>query len=215
MGKRIGRQTIEFLNMPRILTGAAVVGKKEGEGPLAEDFDMILKDEYAGEKSWEAAESKLQLEAARLAVKKSGFSETDINCIFSGDLQNQCTSSHYSMREMNVPYIGLYGACSTMTESLISGAMSIDGGFFENVLCGTSSHFCSAEKQFRFPLEYGGIRTPTSQWTVTGAGFAVLSAQKGNFAITRAAVGKIIDAGVCDINNMGATMAPVSVKLTP
>ena len=210
MNKRKGRQTLEFSSSPVIAQAAAVVGKKEGEGPLAADFDMVLKDDYAGEKSWEAAESRFQLEAAKLAMKKCGITEDEIDGIFSGDLQNQCTSSHYSMRSLNIPYIGLYGACSTMTESLILSAMSIDGGFFKNVLCGTSSHFCAAEKQFRFPLEYGGIRTPTSQWTVTGAGFAILSDSGKGAAVTCATIGKITDLGVCDINNMGGAMAPAA-----
>lgn len=207
MGKKIGKRTLEFSSAPHIAGAAAVVGKKEGEGPLAADFDMIFDDDYAGAKSGEAAENKFQTEAARLAVEKSGFAETDIDGIFSGDLQNQCTGSHYAMRSFDIPYIGLYGACSTATESLMMSAAMIDGGFFENVLCGTSSHFCAAEKQFRFPLEYGGIRTPTSQWTVTGAGFSVLSKNTGGVRITCATVGKIIDMGVCDINNMGGAMA--------
>ena len=210
MGKRIGKQTAEFSEKPILTGAAAIVGKKEGEGPLAKDFDMIIEDEYFGEKSWEAAESRLQLEAARLAIKKSGLDESRIDCVFSGDLQNQCTSSHYSMRELNVPFIGLYGACSTMSESLMMAAMTIDGGFAGNVLCGTSSHFCSAEKQFRFPLEYGGVRTPTAQWTVTGSGFAVLSREGSGPRITHATAGKIIDMGVCDINNMGGAMAPAA-----
>lgn len=210
MLKKTGGQTFEFLSCPHIAGAAAVVGKKEGDGPLADDFDIIFDDDYAGEKSWEAAESKFHLEAARLAIKKSGTDEKCIDGIFSGDLQNQCTASHYSMRQLDIPYIGLYGACSTMTESMILAAMSVDGDFFENALCGTSSHFCTAEKQFRFPLEYGGIRTPTSQWTVTGSGFAVVSKEKGNVSITCATIGKIIDCGVCDINNMGGAMAPAA-----
>lgn len=207
MGKRTGKRTFEFSEPPHIAGAAAVVGKKEGKGPLADDFDMILEDDYAGRKSWDAAESRFQIEAANLAVKKCGFEKNDIDGILSGDLQNQCTASHYAMREFDFPYIGLYGACSTMTESLMLGAVLIDCGFFGNVLCGTSSHFCAAEKQFRFPLEYGGIRTPTSQWTVTGAGFAVLSKNVGSASVTSVTPGKIVDCGVCDINNMGGAMA--------
>lgn len=210
MKKKIGKQTIKFSNPPSVLCAAAVVGKKEGEGPLASEFDMIFEDEYLGEKSWEAAESQMQIKAARLALEKGNVKEENIDYVFSGDLQNQCTGTHYSMREMDIPYIGLYGACSTMTESLMLGAMTIDGGYAEKILCGTSSHFCAAEKQFRFPLEYGGIRTPTAQWTVTGAGFAILSEASGEIRITHATSGKIVDKGVCDINNMGAAMAPAA-----
>ena len=210
MKKKIGKQTIKFSNPPSVLCAAAAVGKKEGEGPLASEFDMIFEDEYLGEKSWEAAESQMQIKAARLALEKGNVKEEDIDYVFSGDLQNQCTGTHYSMREMDIPYIGLYGACSTMTESLMLGAMTIDGGYAEKILCGTSSHFCAAEKQFRFPLEYGGIRTPTAQWTVTGAGFAILSEASGEIRITHATSGKIVDKGVCDINNMGAAMAPAA-----
>lgn len=210
MDKKTGKQTVKFKNPPYIKAAAATVGKKEGEGPLASEFDMIFEDEYLGEDSWEAAESGMQTETARLAQRKAGLEDKDFDYVFAGDLQNQCTASHYSMRQADIPYIGLYGACSTMTESLMLGAAAIDGGFAKNVLCGTSSHFCAAEKQFRFPLEYGGIRTPTAQWTVTGSGFAVLSEEDGAARVTCATCGKITDKGVCDINNMGAAMAPAA-----
>ena len=211
MGKRIGGQTVCFENPPSILEAAAVVGKKESEGPIAKWFDERHDDEYFGEESWEKAESALQYKTAQLAIQKSGVSE--INYIFAGDLQNQCAGSHYSMRKFDIPFIGVYGACSTMTESLMLSAMTVDGGFAENVLCGASSHFCSAEKQFRFPLEYGGIRTPTAQWTVTGSGFAVVGNSDENLPkITCATTGKIIDFGVTDINNMGGAMAPAAAE---
>lgn len=210
MGKKLGRQTVEFANPPVIREAAAIVGKKEGEGPLAVDFDMILEDEYFGEQSWEKAESSLQLETAQLVIKKSGITEDKLDYILAGDLQNQCTSTHYAMRELDVPFFGLYGACSTMTESLMLSSMLLDGGFASHILCGTSSHFCAAEKQFRFPLEYGGPRTPTSQWTVTGSGFALLSSEGSGLKITGATTGKIIDMGITDINNMGAAMAPAA-----
>lgn len=216
MGKKIGKQTIDFENPPFILEAVAIGGKKEGEGPLSDGYDMILEDEYFGEDSWELAESNLQKQTAKLLLKKSNITADKLDFIFSGDLQNQCVGSHYSMREFNAPFIGLYGACSTMTESLILSAMAINGGFGEYVMCGTSSHFCAAEKQFRFPLEYGGIRTPTSQWTVTASGFALVGKERqSKIKITGATIGKIVDMGVTDINNMGAAMAPVSVKLTP
>ncbi|MDD6214166.1 MAG: stage V sporulation protein AD, partial [Firmicutes bacterium] len=164
---RTGRQTVIFEHKPSITNTAAIVGKKEGEGPLAEDFDVILEDDYYGEKSWEKSESKLQEETAKLALEKAGKKESDINYVFAGDLLNQCVGAHYAMRQMDIPFLGLYGACSTMAESIMIGSMLIAGGMADNALCVTSSHFCSAEKQYRFPLEYGGQRTPTAQWTVT------------------------------------------------
>ena len=211
MSKKAGRQTIEFENPPTIAAAAAIAGKKEGEGPLGLEFDETSDDDYFGEDSWEKAEAALEYQAARAAVEKSGLPEDKIDYIFSGDLQNQCTSTHYSMRKFPIPFFGVYGACSTACESLLLAAMTIDGGFAENILCGTSSHFCSAEKQFRFPLEYGGLRTPTSQWTVTGSGFMIVSADSPDGPrIKRAATGKIIDMGITDINNMGGAMAPAA-----
>ena len=211
MNKRKGRQTVIFNSEPSIIAGAAIAGKKEGKGPLFADFDVILSDEYLGMDSWEKAESAMQKRTAELALSKSRVSPERLDFIFSGDLQNQCTGTHYTMRNFNVPFFGLYGACSTMTESLILSAMTIDGGFAENILCGTSSHFCAAEKQFRFPLEYGGLRAPTAQWTVTGSGFSVIGTKKeGKPCITSATIGKIVDKGVTDINNMGAAMAPAA-----
>ncbi len=211
MAQKSGRSTILFDTPPIIKGAAAIVGKKEGEGPLRNDFDMVLEDEYLGEKSWELAESKLEYDTASLAIKKSGIEEGSLSLILSGDLQNQCAASHYSMRNFKVPFLGLYGACSTMTESLSLASMLLESLPFENILCGTSSHFCSAEKQFRFPLEYGSVRTPTSQWTVTGSGFALLGKGDGNFPkITHTTIGKITDMGICDINNMGAAMAPAA-----
>ena len=191
---------------------AAVVGKKEGKGPLFDYFDMSLDDDYFGEDSWEKAESKLQHEAIKRAIDKSGFSETEIDTAFSGDLLNQCVSSHYAMRDLNIPFLGVYGACSTMVESMIIASVAIESGLFENVVCATSSHFCSAEKQFRFPLDYGGQRPPTSQWTVTGAGAAVLSCKGIGPKVKAATVGNIVDMGICDLNNMGSAMAPAAAE---
>ena len=202
--------TIKFSNPPSIIAHAAVVGKMEGEGPLAADFDMIFEDEYFGEESWELAESSLQNRTASLTLEKAGLNENELDFVISGDLQNQCTGTHYSMRSMPAPFFGIYGACSTMIEGLALSSILIDGGYGKKVLAGTSSHFCSAEKQFRFPLEYGGLRTPTSQWTVTGSGFAVLSDSGSDIKITHATIGRIIDKGVTDINNMGGAMAPAA-----
>ena len=211
MNQRIGKQTVKFQNPSSILQSATVVGKKEGEGPMSNCFDKILQDDYFGEKSWEKAESKLQKTAAQLAMKKAEITDKDLDYIFAGDLINQCVGANYAMRDFDVPFFGLYGACSTMAESLSLGAMSVSAGYADKVLCLTSSHFCTAEKQFRFPLEYGGQRTPTSQWTVTGSGCAILSSQGVGPYITHITTGKIIDMGINDVNNMGAAMAPAAV----
>ena len=211
MSHKIGKQTVKLENPVSILQTASIVGKKEGEGPLSSCFDQVLEDDYWGEDSWEKAESKLQKEVSQAALRKAKLSAEDIDFVFAGDLLNQCVGSHYAMRDLGIPFLGLYGACSTMVESTMLGAMVLSGGFGTHAMCTTSSHFCSAEKQFRFPLEYGGQRTPTSQWTVTGAGCAVLKAGKCGPQITHATIGKITDLGITDLNNMGAAMAPAAV----
>ena len=215
MSKRLGKQTLKLKNPPTILQTAAIVGKKEGEGPLSDYFDYILTDDLWGEKSWEKSESKLQKEVILKVMEKSGTKSGDFDFILAGDLINQCISANYAVRDFPIPFLGLYGACSTMSESLMVGAMLTDGGFSKKALCLTSSHFCTAEKQFRFPLEYGGQRTPTSQWTVTGSGCAIVSETGNGPYITHLTPGKVIDIGIKDVNNMGAAMAPVDVKLTP
>lgn len=207
---RTGKQTVIFENKPTIAAAMAIVGKKEGEGPLAADFDVILEDDYYGEKSWEKAESKLQEETARLTLKTALKKESDINYVLAGDLLNQCVGAHYAMRELDIPFLGLYGACSTMAEGLMLGSMLISGGTADNALCVTSSHFCSAEKQYRYPLEYGGQRSPTAQWTVTGSGAALLEKDGAGPYIHGVTTGKIIDMGINDANNMGAAMAPAA-----
>lgn len=208
---RIGKQTVKFKNNVFIKETGTAVGVKEGKNPLKDEFDIIIDDDYFGEKSWEKAESKLLKEAIKKAVEKSGLKNTDIDYAFGGDLLNQCISSHYALRDLEIPFLGVYGACSTMTESMIIGAMAVAGGFAKNVLCATSSHFCAAEKQFRFPLDYGGQRPPTAQWTVTGSGCAILSDEETRVKIESVTPGKIIDMGICDLNNMGAAMAPAAV----
>lgn len=212
MNKHIGKQTVQLEKPPVIINSYSIGGVKEGEGPLSSDFDMILTDDKWEEDSWEKAESKLQKEAANAAVSGIGLKTSDIDYVLAGDLQNQCVGAHYGMRDIGVPFFGIYGACSTMTESMSLGSMLIDGGFADKVLCVTSSHFCSAEKQFRFPLEYGGQRTPTAQWTVTGSGAALLSNSGNGPRITHVTTGKITDYGVADINNMGAAMAPAAYE---
>lgn len=210
MAKKLGAQTVVLDTQPVIIGSAAIVGKKEGEGPLARYFDDIIEDEYAGEKTFEAAESRFMLNAYNKALEKSGKSASDIDFILSGDLLNQCTAASYAFRDVSIPYFGLFGACSTMSESLVLASMLIDSGAASNVVCAVSSHFCSAERQFRFPLEYGSQRTPTSQWTVTGAGAVILSKEGQGPRITCVTPGKIVDEGIKDSNNMGAAMAPAA-----
>ncbi|MGE4284464.1 MAG: stage V sporulation protein AD [Clostridia bacterium] len=208
--KRLGSQTVKLQNPPSIIATASIVGKKEGQGPLKDYFDQILDDGLWGENSWEKAESKMLREAVIKAVTKANKSLGDINYIFAGDLLSQSIGSSFGIRELEIPLFGLYGACSTMAESLSLAAMSIDGGFAECVVAVTSSHFCSAERQFRFPLEYGGQRPPTSQWTVTGSGAVVLSNEGKGPYVTHITTGKIVDLGIKDANNMGAAMAPAA-----
>ena len=180
-------------------------------GPLAKYFDKCVDDEFYGESSWEKAESKFIKDTTNLVLSKSGISNKDIDFCFAGDLLNQCISSTFGLREINIPFFGIFGACSTFAEALILGSMSIDGNFANNVLCAVSSHFCSAEKQFRFPLELGNQRPPTSQWTVTGSGACILSKEGTGPYITHITPGKIVDMGIKDANNMGSAMAPAAI----
>ncbi len=180
-------------------------------GPLAKYFDKCVDDEFYGESSWEKAESKFIKDTTNLVLSKSGITNKDIDFCFAGDLLNQCISSTFGLREINIPFFGIFGACSTFVEALILGSMSIDGNFANNVLCAVSSHFCSAEKQFRFPLELGNQRPPTSQWTVTGSGACILSKEGTGPYITHITPGKIVDMGIKDANNMGSAMAPGAI----
>lgn len=213
--KKQGKQSYNIQNCVSIDGYACVGGKKESEGPLGASFDIITDDGYYGEKTWEKAESKMQKEAVIKAVSKAEKSLSDMDAIFAGDLLNQCIGSTYGLRELEIPFYGLYGACSTMAESLSIGSFLIDGGFANNVVCGTSSHFCSSERQFRMPLEYGGQKPFTAQVTATASGMTVLSSTGNGPYITQITTGKIVDKGIKDGLNMGAAMAPVSVKLTP
>lgn len=210
MKKRIGRQTLRLASPPAVLGYAAVGGKKEGDGPLGHGFDQISEDSYFGEASWEKAESRMLHDCFALACSKSGIAPSGVESVFSGDLLNQCVSSAFAMKDSALPYFGLYGACSTMAEALSLAAMSIDGGFANTVCALTGSHFCSAERQYRFPLEYGGVRTQTAQWTTTGAGAVLLSSQGAGPYLTEITTGVIVDAGIKDANNMGAAMAPAA-----
>ena len=212
MAKRLGKYTLQMMQMPSIQGFASVCGKKEGEGPLSQHFDKIFNDTTLGESSWEKAESKLQNEAVNLALQKSNLTSADIDFIFAGDLLNQCISSTFGLRELNIPFLGQYGACSTMAQTLILASMMVESGMANHCLAVTSSHFCSAERQFRFPLEYGGQRTPTAQWTVTGSGAIVVGNSGNSPYISAITVGRIKDLGIKDANNMGAAMAPAAAQ---
>ena len=205
--QKLGKQTIKFYNPPTILDCASIVGPKEAQGPLAEYFDQTLEDEFWGEKTWEKAESKIIKETVNTVISKSGVPSDQIDLMIAGDLLNQCISSSFGLREANIPFLGVFGACSTFVESMCIGSICVES-FAKNVLCATSSHFCSAEKQFRFPLELGNQRTPTAQWTVTGSGAAIITQSGMGPYITHITPGKIIDMGIKDANNMGAAMAP-------
>lgn len=208
MIKRLGKGTVRFDAPVYVKSFASVVGKKEAEGPLGGCFDRVEEDEYFAQKSFESGESELLRRTVALAFSKIGASPSDADVIFSGDLLNQCVSSIYAIRELSVPYLGIYGACSTMSEGLLLSALCIASGFAELSANATSSHFCCAERQFRFPLEYGAQRPPTSQWTATASGCVVLSCEKTDIKIAGATVGRIIDKKITDANNMGAAMAP-------
>lgn len=212
--KIIGNRTIKFDNSPSIIASAGVVGPKESEGPLGKEFDRCFDDSILGQDSWEQAESALQKTAVSLALSKKNIKQEEIDVIFAGDLLNQCTASSFGLISFDIPFVGVYGACSTMALTLINSAIYVDSGAANKAIAVTSSHFCSAERQYRFPLEYGGVRPLTSQWTVTGSGAAVVG-KGGKIRIDSCLIGKIIDMGVKDANNMGAAMAPDDVKIRP
>lgn len=210
MASRIGRYTIKLDSRAAVKAYASVSGKKEGEGPLGKEFDFVSEDNSFGEKTWEKAESKLQKEALNRAMSKAGVAPESVDIIFAGDLLNQCIGSSYGLRDFGIPFIGLFGACSTMAESLCMAALSLENGCAKTVAAMTSSHFCSAERQFRFPLEYGGQRTPTAQWTATGSGAVILTGDGEGPFVKELTIGKIVDLGIKDGNNMGAAMAPAA-----
>lgn len=210
--KRRGEQTVELKNPPKIISTFSVVGPKEGEGPIKDYFDVILSDDTCGKESYEKAESELIHIAITGAIKKAKLTEKDINYLFAGDLLNQLMSSSFAARELGIPFFGLYGACSTMSESLSLASIIMDGGFANHVVAATSSHFSSAERQFRFPLDYGSQRSKTAQWTVTGSGAMVLGYDEGEYPkVKYVTTGIVKDYGIKDPNNMGAAMAPAAV----
>lgn len=208
--KKIGKSTYKTEKNPAISFFASAVGQKEGEGPLGKFFDRIFQDMYAGETTWEKAESRLQKTVAQMVLNKSKRKGDDVDLIFAGDLLNQCTASAFGMRDFDIPYMGQYGACSTMIQSIIAAVTALESGGACSCLCVTSSHFCSAERQYRYPLEYGGFRTPTAQWTVTGAGGCLVELSSQGAVIEYVVPGKIVDLGIKDANNMGAAMAPAA-----
>lgn len=212
MAKRIGKYTVEMTGGPVIKSFASSVGKKEAEGPLGKEFDQVFEDTTLQEPSWEKAESRLQTETVKILLKKCGMDASEINYIFAGDLLNQCMSSSFGLRSLNIPFLGQFGACSTMAQSLFLAATSIEAGIADYSVAVTSSHFCSSERQFRFPLQYGGQRTPTAQWTVTGSGAILVARNEEGPKIKYCTVGRITDLGIKDANNMGAAMAPSAAK---
>lgn len=212
--KTVGAQTRRLRTCPSVLSFAAVGGRFEGEGPLREYFDELSEDHFFGEKTWEKGESTMQRHALSRALEKVGLKVSDLDLIFAGDLLNQCVGSSFALRESRIPFYGLYGACSTMGESLSLAALMLDGGYASCAAALTSSHFCTAERQYRMPVPYGSQRTPTAQWTVTGSGCCLLACEGEGPYITHVTTGKIVDKGVTDANNMGAAMAPDDVQLT-
>jgi stage V sporulation protein AD len=208
--KKNGRQTVWFQNPPAIIAAASIAGSKEGEGPLGKTFDKVVEDPYFGEKTWEKAEQRMLQEAMQKVLEKAGLNFRDIDFMLAGDLLNQIICANFTARGLSIPFLGLYGACSTMYEGMALAAIMIDGGFAERVLVGSSSHYSTAEKQYRFPTELGVQRPMTAQWTVTGAGAVILAREGAGPVVTHATIGKVIDLGQGDPNDMGAAMAPAA-----
>jgi stage V sporulation protein AD len=206
----VGKQTVKLNNAPSVIATASIVGPKEGQGPLGQYFDKVLDDDLYGEKSWEKAEAKFFQEAVEKVIVKGHKDKQEINYLLGGDLLNQLISSDFAARQLGIPFFGLYGACSTMSEAMALGAMLVDGGYADNIVCAVSSHFSTAERQYRFPLELGVQRPPTAHWTVTGAGAALVSNQGEGPYITMVTVGKVVDMGIKDSNDMGSAMAPAA-----
>lgn len=210
MALRQGEQTLMLTSPVYILSSAAVGGRKEAQGPLKHCFDILSEDSYFAQPTWEKAEIEMLKSCMRRCLEKAPDCSIKPQCITGGDLLNQCISSAFAVKDSAVPYFGLYGACSTMAEGLTLASLLIDGGGYDSVLALTGSHFCTAERQYRFPMEYGGQRTPSAQWTVTGAGAALLG-REGSIKISHVTPGRIVDTGLCDAANMGAAMAPAAL----
>ena len=206
----LGRGVWQFSLPPRILSQGAVGGRREAAGPLGGELDQTFQDTSLGKVTWEQAEAALQGEALSLALGKARLAPEDLDLVLAGDLLNQCVSSTFGLLSFQIPFLGQYGACSTMAQTLLLGAMAVDSGACERAAAVTSSHFCAAERQFRLPLEYGGQRSPTAQWTATAAGAVVLSREEGPVQVERGLAGRIVDPGIRDPANMGAAMAPAA-----
>lgn len=208
----VGKQSFRPPNPVNIAAWASVAGKKEAQGPLGNTYDVTSPDPYFGQKSWELAEKTMQTTALQTLANKAGLSQSQFELVLSGDLLNQCIGSAFTMRNAHVPHIGLYGACSTMAESMMVGSMIVGGGFRNHVVAMTSSHFAASERQYRFPLGYGGQRTPTAQWTVTGSGAVLLRQTGRGIGITGGTIGCVTDLGIKDAGNMGPAMAPAALS---
>ena len=210
MSRRLGRQTVALLRPPSVVSYANVGGKFEANGPLAGHFDLLCTDSFFGKDTWEQAESAMQQEALTRALEKGGLTPAELDYVLAGDLLNQCIGTAFGLRDFQIPFFGLYGACSTMGESLALGSLLLSGGHARTAACMTSSHYCTAERQYRMPVPYGSQRTPTAQWTATGSGCCLLACEGEGPYITHVTTGKIVDKGVTDANNMGAAMAPAA-----
>lgn len=205
-----GKQSFILPNPPTITAWTNVAGKKESEGPLRNEIDILCQDTYFGQKTWEQAEKRMQQIVLESLANKANMKTTDFSLVYSGDLLNQCIGSSFSLNRTGIPHLGLYGACSTMAESLLLAAMTVSGGYFDHVVAMTSSHFAGSERQYRFPLGYGGQRTPTAQWTVTGSGAALVCAEGKGPKIESCTIGTVTELGIKDANDMGAAMAPAA-----
>lgn len=214
---RMGERTLRFDNRPRLVSAASIVSQTEADGPLGEHFDMVLKDDTWGEESFEKAERRMFETVVRIALDKVKMDSDKLDCLLGGDLLNQIVTANFAARQLKVPFLGLYGACSTIAESMMLGAVLVDGGYVDTAACTASSHFSTAERQYRLPLEMGSTAPPTAQRTVTGAGCILLSGapigKKDPFSsicVSGATIGRVVDLGITDANNMGAAMAPAA-----
>ncbi len=212
MSIKQGKQTFLTERGPSVRAFASLGSKKEAQGPMASCFDILNPDSTFGQDSWEKAESRMVTIVAQKALEKAALSPADIDCVFAGDLLNQCMGSTFGLRDMGIPLLGIYGACSTMSEGLLLASLLVDAGTVRHAMALTSSHFCTAERQYRFPLEYGSVRPPSSQWTATAAGAVILEDGTQPPYVRAVTIGTIQDKGVTDQNNMGAAMAPAAAS---
>lgn len=213
MGEMIGKQSIQFSKPPYLLASSSIVGQKEKEGPLGKLFDEVIEDPMAGEDNWEKGESEFMKRAIELAIQKSKITKDEVRYLFAGDLLGQLIATSFGVKDFQIPIFGIYGACSSAGEGISLASMAVAGGYADYAIAASSSHFGSAEKQFRFPLEYGNQRPLSSTWTVTGSGAFVISKKKSDVRISGITTGKIVDYGIKDSMNMGAAMAPAAAQV--